>query len=328
MSILALEQMPARATEEMFPYETSDFHECWWRTLSPKFDILHQQQDLLIHRKRFFKGMLALNEARIAGWNSAWSQDLTLDRVENLMRLEQEYDWDYFRFTWAENRQDKQHLEAIQKAKYPVLHLETSPQYLIDLRDGFENYLDSHKSFKKKIRLAEKLSPSIVPVTQESEITPCFQELFSYHIPYWKEKLGSSYFSDLAEQQFIIAWSKALYRQGVLRLDRFTMAGETTNLSMGMLFGKTYYWLLTINTGLHQVHSPGIVGLKLRVKALAEQGLETFNMGSGHYAYKMQSANRLNPCKDILIFNPRSFKAKVYYQWMCHQAPKNQVEPL
>jgi hypothetical protein len=290
-------------------------------------DIPYKQGDLLVYRKKMAKGLFHFDEAHIAGWKIAWSQDLTKERVQGLEHLQESFGWDYFRMIWTEDRDSKQRIDLLKAAGYRVLQLDFQPQYVIDLSNGFEAYLKSlshngRKALKKKVRVAKPLNPQLVPVTEATDIAPFYEELFSYHIPYWTKKTGFSYFSVPAERQFTIEWAKALHEQGQLRLVRLMLGGETANLSMGIHSGETFYWVLTINTGAYHDYSPGMISLALRTEALAEEGIKTFNMGTGDFFYKIQSASRLNACREIIALNPRSFKAKLYYHWLRHKHPE------
>jgi hypothetical protein len=309
---------------EIFPYETPTFHQCWWEFLAPKFDIPVKHGDLLIYRKPLLKGMIKLREARISGWNNAWNQDLTPSRVDELIELAHTSRWDYFRMTWSEAHKNAQAFEQIQEAGYPILQLPAPVQYSIDLSDGLEGYLqglshNSRKSLKKKTRRGQTLNPQLIPCTDAADIERFFAELFVHHISYWDEKAGHSYFNDIEERNFIINWAKSLHQSGSLVLDRLVMNDQTVNLSMGIHIGESFYWLLTINTGLHHDYAPGIIGLYMRLEKLAAEGITQFHMGAGDYFYKIQSANQKISCHELLVCNPSSLKGRAYFAWMKHQ---------
>jgi hypothetical protein len=323
MSIANLE-LPTIPQAEDFPYETAAFHQCWWEFLAPKFDIPVKHGDLLIYRKPALKGMIKLREARISGWNNAWNQDLTPSRVDELIELAHTSRWDYFRMTWSEARKDRQAFEQLRDAGYPILQLPAPVQYSVDLSEGLEGYLkglshNSRKSLKKKTRRGQDLNPQLVPCTDAAEIDRFFAELFVHHISYWDEKAGHSYFNDAEERNFIVNWAKALHRSGNLVLDRLIMDSQTVNLSMGIRAGQSFYWLLTINTGLFSDYAPGIIGLYLRLEQFAAQGVTQFHMGAGDYFYKIQSANQKTPCQELLVCNPNSLKGRAYFAWAKHQ---------
>ncbi|MCE3235592.1 MAG: Acetyltransferase domain [Vampirovibrio sp.] len=307
-----------------FPYETPVFHQCWWQFLASKFDIPVKSDDLLIVRKPILKGMVKLREARIAGWNNAWNQDLTPERVDELEELAHTSGWDYFRMCWTESRRHYQAFERLQQKGYPMLQRPAPVQYVVDMSDGFEGYLqglshNSRKSLKKKTRRGQALNPQLVPCTNAADIDAFFSELFLHHITYWDAKAGRSYFNDAEERNFIVGWAKTLHQSGQLVLERLVMGGETVNLSVGILAGSSFYWLLTVNTGLHNEYVPGIIGLYLRLEQLAAQGVTQFHMGAGDYFYKVQSANRQEACHDLIVCNPRSLKGKAYFYWLCRQ---------
>lgn len=252
-----------------YPYETPEFYDCWRRCLAPKFDIRHWQQDWTVSVKKSLKGLLAMKEARIAGWNSAWSQDLTEVRARALQQLS--HDWDYGRILWGESRRDRQHFDLLEKAGYRVHHTEHSPLYVADLSQGYENYLKtlSHNgrtNLKKKVRKAQSLNPHLAPVESEADIAPFYEEFFGFHIPYWQEKTGFSYFADPHEREFIVEWSKILFRNKQIKLDRLILGDDVANLCVRLLFGSDAYYLLTINTHAHKDFVPGIVGFAMRIE--------------------------------------------------------------
>jgi hypothetical protein len=313
--------------DEPYPYETADFHQVWWACLASRFDIPVKNRDLLIHRKRLLKGLFTLREARIAGWNAAWSQDLTEARLAELEELSRIAPWDYCRLTWNESRAGLQALDRMDQLNrlagqgYRIFQTPAPSQHVIDLDDGFEGWLQSlshngRKGLKKKVRRAEPLRPQRIVLTGEADIEPFFEAFFPLHRAYWDAKADGSYLNHPEERRFILEWAKALHRSGHLVLDRVFMDGEPVNLSMGLRMGRTFYWLLTINTGAHAEAGPGLVGLYLRARDLAEEGVTRFNMGAGDYFYKVQSANSREACRDLIIVNPASRRGKIWLAWL------------
>ena len=312
---------------ELFPYETETFFRNWWTHLACRFDIPVKGNELLIERKPLAKGLIQLKVARISGWNGAWNQRLTPARLRELMELNHTSPWDYFRVTLSESDRAALDLHELEKQGYRVLEQPAPCQYSIDLSSGLDGYLkglshNSRKNLKKKTRVAQTLNPTLVEVVDTNQIDSFFSELFTHHTRYWDEKAGSSYFHEPAERSFIVNWSKDLAREGKLRLDRLCMNGETVSLSMGILSGSQFHWLLTINTGLHLDYAPGIVGLYLRLETLAKQGVTHFHMGPGDYFYKIQCANQTTQSSDLIVINPSSLKGKLYYHWMKRQSEK------
>ena len=310
-----------------FPYESEAFHQCWWTNLAPKFDIPFKGKDLLIHRKTMAKGLLRLHEARIAGWNNAWNQELTTERVSELEQLSQTSSWDYFKVVFSEEQRPEAALSLLRRKGYPMLEVDAPVQYSVDMQDGFDGYLkglshNSRKSLKKKTRRGQELNPQLVPVHDAEGIDGFFAELFLHHIAYWDEKAGGSYFNDAEERHFIVNWAKALHQSGQLVLERLLLNGETANLSMGIRVGEHFYWLLTINTGLHSEYVPGIISLYMRLEQLAAQGVTRFHMGAGDYFYKVQAANRKQTCRELLVANPKSLKGQLLLHWRTRQVEK------
>lgn len=324
------EQLPLSPASEadVFPYESDAFHRNWWTHLACRFDIPVKGKDLLIHRKSIAKGLIRLKEVRVSGWNNAWNQRLSLERLQELAELSHTSPWDYFRITVAETERSEILREQLKAQGYWVLELPAPCQYSVNMSDGLEGYLkglshNSRKSLKKKNRVAQALNPTLVEIKQASEIEPFFEALFTHHISYWEGKTGYSYFNEPAERNFIVNWAKSLYQEGKLVLDRLMLADETVNLSMGIQTGQAFYWLLTINTGLHQDYAPGIVGLYMRLEKLATQGVALFHMGAGDYFYKVQSANQITNVFDLIVVNPASLRGRIYYHWIKYQQDKS-----
>ncbi|HEY9687864.1 MAG TPA: GNAT family N-acetyltransferase [Coleofasciculaceae cyanobacterium] len=327
MNMMELHPVATVATPphaEPYPYETESFFNCWWEHLAPKFDIPFKNHELLIYRKPVMKGLFKMKEVHIAGWNNAWSQDLTADRVNELEELDYTTAWDYFRINFMESRRGLQALDLLITKGYPMLMRPAPTQFVADLSEGMDSYLKSlsyngRSNLKKKTQRAEFLNPELLPCTDETEIDAFFEEFFRHHLVYWDAKAGRSYFHDPEERNFIVNWAKVLHRSGNLRLDRLLMNGETANLNMSIVTGKALYWLLPINTGLYQEYWPGVVGLYLRLQQAEEAGITHFNMGPGDYLYKTQSANSRELCQELTVFNPRSPKGQALYYYMRRQ---------
>jgi hypothetical protein len=324
------ENLPQSAAHtEGFPYETPMFHQYWWRFLASKFDIPVKVGDLLICRKPILKGLIKLREARVAGWNNAWNQDLTENRVNALEELAHTSGWDYFRMIWSDARESRQAIELLNEKGFFWMQKAAPTQYWIDLSQGFDAYLSSlsangRKGLRKKARLSLPFNPKLVACHTDAEIDAFFEEFFPHHFAYWDEKAGGSYFHDVEEQQFILNWAKALNQAGELILDRLVMNGETVNMSMAIRTGDAVYWLLTLNTGQLLEATPGMVGLYMRLEHLATQGVNSFHMGSGDYFYKVQCANRQEACHELIVCNPRSLKGQLYFQWAKRQKDQPQ----
>lgn len=330
MSILYPEHLvsaalpPSDSTRERkaYPFESDLYRHCWWTHLAPRFDIPVKNGDLLIHRKSLRNPWLSLRVLRIAGWNNAWDQDFTPERLAEMRDMEETTGWDYFRLVWNEDRRAFQAFEHLNAGEYLILDRPAPCNYVIEMgQGGYEGYLQSlshngRKSLKKKLRRAEPLSPELRLVQCEAEIDDFFAQFIPLHIQYWSEKTGQCYLQDSHEQAFILNWAKALHASGNLVMDRVLLDNQTVSMSMGAIYGDTFYWLLTINTGACQEYVPGMVGLSLRLQYLASQGITRFNMGSGDYFYKVQNANSREMRRELVVCNPRSWKGQLYHRWM------------
>jgi CelD/BcsL family acetyltransferase involved in cellulose biosynthesis len=105
------------------------------------------------------------------------------------------------------------------------------------------------------------------------------------------------------------------------------LGGQVVNLNIGIRIEDTFYWLLTINTGLHADAFPGIVGLTLRIEQFAAQGGTMYHMGPGDYFYKIHGANQKTACQDVLVCNPSSWKGRAYFAWMQHRQQQQLANP-
>lgn len=309
---------------EAFPYETDAFHRCWWEHLAPKFRIVKAQGDVVLHRKPYLKGLIFLNEVRFAGWNNAWSQDMTENRLHDFANLSAEEPWDCFRMVWDADREQHQSFDRLQELGLPIIQIPLLPAYAIDLSHGWEAYLktlsrSNRKDVRRKFSRAAALEPKLCFYEGVDGVEAFFCEFFRLHIPYWNAKDGHSYFSDERERAFVVAWAKELMKSGNLILDAVCIGDERVNFSMNIRYGEIRYALLTINSGEYQEYAPGILGLHLRLQHAADCGIRTFHLGAGDYPYKIQFATRLCNRSMLLIPNPRSLKGRLYALWLRHQ---------
>ncbi len=321
------QNMTVTHQESIYTYEMSSFHTHWWKYLAPKFRITAQLQDLLVWEKPLFKNTFSLNEMRVSGWNNAWSQDFSEERVRRFFQFAQHARWDYFKLKWNHSRKTHQAFGLLEEMGYRPVHLPAEPEYIMDLSRGFDGYFESishntRKSFRRKVKRAEALNPQLIEYQGQEQIEPYFETFFRYHIQYWDQKAGHSYFHDPHEQEFIVNWSKQLQTTGYLHLEHLEMNGENVSMSHSILSGDTLYWLLTINTNQYQEYFPGIVGLYMRAKHMAQVGIRKINMGAGGYFYKVQAANAQEECSTLLIPNPKSLVGNLYVEWACRQQQK------
>lgn len=301
-------------------FESPAFHQCWWTHLAPCFSVLAREHDLLVYQRPVLKGLLQVKEMRLAGWNTAWSQDLTPERADCLIEFVRQTPWDCFRMTWTSRRESVQAFESLQNSGLPLMHLPvTDAEYWVDLSNGWEAYIESlgrsnRKNIRRKIKSAQPMVPTLHPVTSISEIDGFFEQFFKLHIAYWQKKTGHSYLSHPAEQAFIVDWVKHMYPTGCVILDRLTMLDDVVNMSVNVVYDGVRYALLTINSRLHADYTPGIVGLQLRLQEAATAGIRLFNQGPGNYPYKTQSANLHVKRHEVVVFNPKSILGLAYHR--------------
>lgn len=318
---------------DAYPYETAAFHSNWWMHLASKFRITDRHGDLLIHRKPLLRNMLWLNEMRIAGWNNPWPQDLTPERVASLEALRsQNSRWDYFRMTWNAEREKYQAFQLLDDLGFTLLQIPVPACPVIDLSQGWDSYMKrksyaNRKEVRRRLNNAAELNPELFVFTGPNRVERFFEEFFPYHISYWDEKTGYSYFNDPREQAFIIAWAKALEAEGHLLLHGLRLNNETVNLSMSIVMGNSLFWIFPINTGIYLDYCPGMVSLYLQIQEAVNQGIQTFHMGPGVYPYKMRASTHQEKCYDLVVFNPASIPGRLYTGWLKHRLKSFVAEP-
>lgn len=317
---LSIAEIYSSRIDESNPFDSPLYRECWLAHLAEKYRVIRTHEDFALHAKRTAKGLITLRELKPVASHTAWSQDLTSERVETLLSLPPKMDWDYFYMVWSGSRREQQAIELLEKAGYPILDGWAKPMHVADISGGFENYLTRQNSnnryqIKKKLKLAQKGRPEFVRFEREDEIAPFFEQFFEAHITYWQAKIGYSYFSDPAERAFTLAWARILHQQGKLRLRGLKLNDRLCNLTMGFVHGNTFYWQLTINTGDQLDLFPGIAGLYMGMEEAGREGLEVFNMGYGSLPYKIQAQTHTDSRNVLVVINPQSFKGRLYGAW-------------
>jgi hypothetical protein len=325
----AVQPLPQSDTD-ISPFETLEFHQCWWEHLAPKFPITDRYQDLLVVKKKMLKGLLSLREMRIAGWNSAYDQDFTDIRCQDFLKFSTQAEWDYFRMDFKSNRESQQAFQQLKENGFELIALPAPTQYIADLTGGVDEYLsqlgrNTRQETRRKLRKAQPLNPHLVFYQTESEIDQFFELFFQAHIAHWDQKAGYSYFNDPQERAFMMAWAKALHRQGHVIFDAAFMGNEAVNFSIRLVYGNWTYGILTVNTGAYSEYFPGIVTLFLHFQDAFTRGIRFYNMGPGDYFYKVHTANKHISTHSMMVINPRSLRGRAYGVWH-KKRQKNQLE--
>lgn len=315
--------MTAKSTpppESHHPHQLQSFYDCWWKYLSPKFDIVDAHNNLAIHRRNICKGF-TLNELRYAGWNNAWSQDFDQRCYEQFVAMRSHSKWDYFSLTWPESRQALQQFQPLTDMGFKIIQKPSSTAYWIDLHHGFDAYLSQlssakRKDIRRKLKKSEPLHPELRRFSGSDGIQQFFSLFFKHHLEYWAKKAGHSYFSDPNERNFILAWAEALEKEGALLLEGFYLNNTLTNLTMNILMGQTLYSVITINTGEYQEFAPGLLSLYYRMARAEEYSILQINMGDGEHGYKPGIANRTDPYYTLLFANPKSLAGLAYINYI------------
>jgi hypothetical protein len=302
------------------PYQLQSFYDCWWQYLSPKFDIVEAKDNLAIHRRRVCKGF-SLKVLRHAGWNNAWFQDFDRRCFEQFVAMQSHAQWDYFALTWPKSRQSLQQFQPLTEMGFKIIQKPYSTAYWIDLHQGFDAYLSQlsaakRKDIRRKLKKSEALNPELRRFSGADGIQRFFSLFFKYHLDYWTQKVGHSYFSDPNERNFILAWAEALEKEGALLLEGFYLNGTLTNLTMNILMGHTLYSVITINTGAYPEFAPGLLSLYHRMARAEEYNIRQINMGDGEHGYKAGIANRTDPYYSLLFANPRSIRGQAYVNYV------------
>lgn len=316
---------------EQNPFAWESFKRCWFEHLAGKYQVSERYGDFVVHRKHVAGGLLTVRELKFYAGYTAWFHDFDDAALKTFLDLQQDVAWDYFYTVWAGEREHLQAFQELEKAGFPLLHGSAIPMHMADLSGGFEAYMDRHNAndrrhLRLKMRAAEKAKPQLVRCERAKDIERFFEEFFRWHVPYWQQKTGYSFFTDSRERQFTIAWAKALHEAGVLRLHELRLHGKPANLSFSFVCGNTMYWPLTINTGTSVSHLyPGIVSLHMRIEDACREGLSSFNMGCGALQYKLQAQTHTNPRNVLVVINPRSLKGRLFEQWFRRRNPQQKI---
>ncbi len=306
------------ATSTYCPFETPAFHEIWWKHFPQKYPVKDRYKNLMVVKRPRLKGLLTLQEMAIAGWNNAWNQDLDSKTAEDLLTFSQKTDWHYFKVHWNDTREAFQAFRLLEEAGLQLHHIPDQPQYVIDLQGGFEAYmmrksLSNRKDIRKKLKKVEPLQPRLEFYDHADQLTSYFEQFFAYHIQYWDNKSGYSFFHDETERAFMLDWGRELLREGRLILDGYFLNDKLVNQNMSIIADdRTIYTFMTINTPAYADLYPGITSLYHRLMLAAERGCTTYKMGPGDYPYKIQASSYQESCKTLYIANPKSVIGKLY----------------
>ncbi|MBK8190183.1 MAG: GNAT family N-acetyltransferase [Vampirovibrionales bacterium] len=297
----------------LYPFDVASFSGPWWESLASRFPVLARRGDWALVENRLAKGLIRLRELRPAGWNSAsdWSQTLSDAHLDDFLALKADMPWDVARLKWTPAHRNAKALARLRADGFDWIETPGKTLYNVDLSGGFEHYLrqlnaKARYNLKSKVKKAETLAPELVMFDPQRDFDAFFEQFICHHQRYWTAKTGNSYLSNPHEQAFLRQWALALRQRGQLRLWGLKMAGETANLSMAIDCGHHLYWPLVINTGLFPEYFPGIVALYYYLAASADEGFQTFHMGSGDYFYKNQLATLREAQRQLWIANPRS----------------------
>lgn len=318
MSCLATPENNIFKISSLNPFQEELFKSCWFEHLAEKYHVAERYGDFALHAKKTAKGLLTIRELKFFASHTGWFQDFTEERVDAFEVLTQEIDWDYLYMVWAGSRAELQAFDRLKSLGYPMTEGWAKPMHMVDLNGGFEGYLASRNS-KDRYNIRQKLKKAghceLFSYDRFEDIDIFFEWFFELHVPYWKTKVGYSFFSDPAEKAFTVAWAKALYPTGKLRLHGLKLDGRIANLSFSFVEGDTLYWVLTINTGHKLEAFPGLVSLYLRLQEAAAEGITSFNMAYGAMPYKLQVQTHTDSRNVLIVANPKSIKGRLFHAY-------------
>lgn len=301
-----------------FPYEDKAFQESWHKHLAPKFPLDCLDKNFALLKRKKMLGVPLLKQLRIPGWNSSWAQDLTECHAQILSHKIHQKSWSVLTFKWAQSRKKLQAIPTLRKKGFVIFNSKVDDYYVVDTSRGWDTYLKQHsksrqKDIKRQLKKAEKNNYEFVYFDGEDGIQQFFSQFFPAHIRYWKEKNGSSFFSDPREQRFFIEWCRTLEQQGKLRLMGLKLNQSLCFLSMDVLSDEdTYLALLSITVGKQEKLAPGIIATYLQVKMACDNNIKVFNMGPGYHLYKSQIATHTEPCYETTVINTVSIRGRLY----------------
>ena len=321
----SLRTLYPKITESVcFPFEAKAFFTSWWETLASKFNPSCRYGQLAITHKPILRSPWKFRVVRIAGWNNYYYQNISQERMDDLLRLNRSEAWDYFEIYLNTAYTNPKLLEVVQYHGFPVIQLPAVPTPVINISQGWEQYWASKsakycRDITKKLVAAKHLHPHLIFFKGQKGIQEFFDRFFPYHLKYWEAKEGGSYFQDPCERAFILSWAERLEANGQLQLVGLNLGGEIANMSMNILNEDTLYCYLTINSGNFSHFYPGFLAMHLMVQNACEQGLLKIDIGPGETDYKKKLATHLETGLKILIINPSSILGRMYGMWKTRQ---------
>ncbi len=306
------------------PFGMEAFLEAWTSELMPKFKVKPLEQNFMIYSRPVLRGLIHFKELRLSGWNSAWSQELSIDRINSLKTVTAQAPWDYLKIIIDDNSENSHYQAALNDISQHLLVLPESPHYLADLSQGWQGYLDakerkSRQSITRRIRQAESLNPKFKAYEGDGAVDQFFEQFFPLHRQYWRNKQGHSYFEDSHERNFVIEWAKKLQNTGHLCMDGLMLNDTLVTLHMSLIYQDTLFSWITVHTGEYPELYPGLLARYLKMRAAAEMGITWFHMGPGEYQFKKEAATHQLHRHSWLLMNPKSLKAQLYAQWLQRQ---------
>lgn len=304
------------------PFDEDDYKACWLDHMASHYSAIGQYGNFTCHQKVRANGWLRFKELKLCGAYTAWFQDFTEAHLEEFLSLSKTVNWDSFWITWADSRKSIQAIEPLRQLGFPITTWQGSPMHIVDLSDGFDGYL-ARMNARDRYNIRQKLRDAhrceLITYDQFDDIEPFFERAFELHIPYWRQKKGYSFFEVPEKRAFAVAWAKAMYPTGRLRLHGLKVDGELANLSSSFLIDDTMYWSLTINTGARQEVFPGLISLYLRMQKAVDEGATTFNMQYCELPFKRHVRTHVDERYVTVVTNPKSLKGGILHAYFQHK---------
>lgn len=138
----------------------------------------------------------------------------------------------------------------------------------------------------KERKLTKEGNLTFHKVQTEQEIEPIMNQLFEFHLEWWKNEDNPSVFRIKEEREILMLAAKNLFKSNLLHLDYISHNDEIVAVNFGMSYGRSSYLYKHAINIKYQKYSPGSLLLLYLIRDAYDEGLKTVDFLSGDEGYK------------------------------------------
>ncbi|MBX2861545.1 MAG: GNAT family N-acetyltransferase [Vampirovibrio sp.] len=315
-------------------FKTDLYKQLWWRHIHPQLDTAGHQDDFVILNKRVLKGLYAVKQLHIIGWENDWAQDMTPEVMETFVDMSEEKSWDYFKVVTRKQDETNNPFEEFIKGKqFPVFQWESGAEYLISFENGWDAYWEDLSSkvrceYRRKLKKAQSQNPVFRLLNHDENLEEHLDLFFNHHIAYWETKGETSLFAKPGEQEFFRSWAKELMPSNQVRFYGLFLNDELVSMRFGVMEDDRYYSMVTVNTREQHAYSPGVLALYYEMEHTYQTGCKIYNMGPGFFRYKRDLGATVSPYATTMVANPKSKTGKLVVSMKKQEVTQKQAEAV